>query len=305
MSLRKKFNMVMFVTLTTGGAGSGYLIYHQLQADARREITTKAELMMDTALSVRRYTVQQIRPNLDSTKSRQEFLAQSVPAYGATEVIKNLQANNPEYSYKEAALNPTNPRDKASDWEEDIINAFRRNPTLKEDTGSRTLTNGKKVMWLARPLRIQNEACLICHSTPDAAPATLIAKYGDKNGFGWKMNEVVAAQVVQVPMDIPINQANKAFYTFITSLLIIFAFSVVLMNVLLHYIVNRPVTQLTNMANAISKGDFAQEDINLTGKDEISILSRAILRMKYSLIKSMDIIRKQEQNISNLSKKNQ
>jgi hypothetical protein len=48
--------------------------------------------------------------------------------------------------------------------------------------GERDTPMGKS-LYLARPIR--NEAqCSTCHSTPSAAPRTLIARYGNDNGFG-------------------------------------------------------------------------------------------------------------------------
>ena len=51
-----------------------------------------------------------------------------------------------------------------------------------------------------------------------AAPASLLKLYGSNNGFGWKHDEIVGAQVVSVPMNVPVENANRAFYTFMLSL---------------------------------------------------------------------------------------
>ena len=42
----------------------------------------------------------------------------------------------------------------------------------------------------------------------------MVKLYGPANGFGWKLNEVVGAQVVSVPMALPAQNAQRAFYTF-------------------------------------------------------------------------------------------
>ena len=39
----------------------------------------------------------------------------------------------------------------------------------------------------------------------------MIAAYGSNNGFGWKAGDVIAAQIVQVPMRVPEVIAAKAF----------------------------------------------------------------------------------------------
>ena len=35
----------------------------------------------------------------------------------------------------------------------------------------------------------------------------MIALYGSQNGFGWKLNEIVAAQVVSIPLGVPLQRA--------------------------------------------------------------------------------------------------
>ncbi|WP_413769305.1 DUF3365 domain-containing protein, partial [Vibrio vulnificus] len=91
-------------------------------------------LMMEAALAIRAYTVSQIKPHLDPMLA-ERFLPQTVPAYAATETLNELRKNHPEYAYKEATLNPSNPRDRASDWEADLVAGFRNADDVKELTG--------------------------------------------------------------------------------------------------------------------------------------------------------------------------
>jgi hypothetical protein len=146
---------------------------------------------------VRAYTSTQITAAAGADED--EFLPQSVPSYSATEVLATLHTKYPEYAYKEATLNPTNPRDRAVGWEVDIVNAFRGDAALKEYVGQRDTPTGPS-LYIARPLRITDGACLRCHSSVEAAPRTMVERYGPANGFGWQMNEVIGAQVVSVPM---------------------------------------------------------------------------------------------------------
>lgn len=139
-----------------------------------------------------------------------EFHPQSVPAFAATEIFTYLRSKYPEYFYKEATLNPTNPRDRAADWEADIVNQFRGNTALTEFIGTRATPTGE-ALYLARPIKITNVSCLTCHSTPDKAPPEMIKLYGTANGFGWKMDEIIGAQVVSVPMSVPLGVANTTW----------------------------------------------------------------------------------------------
>jgi protein-histidine pros-kinase len=220
VGLRLKFNLVLVAVFAVGLACSAYISRRILQQNAQDEVERNADLMMQSALAVRDYTVGQVKPNLELQLMR-VFLPQSVPAYAATEVFNNLRKKYPEYSYKEATLNPTNPRDKTVEWEADLVNQFRNTPDLKEIGGERETPNGPS-LFRARPIKITNEKCLVCHSTVDAAPKSMIQMYGPANGFGWKHNEIIGAQVISVPMSLPRAKADVAFRTFITSLVAVF-----------------------------------------------------------------------------------
>src|ERR1700736_4586848 len=139
-----------------------------------------------------------------------EFHPQSVPAFAATEIFGYLREKFPNYFYKEATLNPTNPRDRATDWETDIVNQFRGNPSQTEFINTRESPTGT-ALFLARPIKVNNVSCLECHSTPDKAPPEMIKLYGGDNGFSWKLDDVIGAQIVSVPVSVPVHIAENAF----------------------------------------------------------------------------------------------
>ncbi len=168
-----------------------------------------------------------------------EFYAQSVPAYAATEIFNYFRGKYPDYTYKEATLNPTNPRDKTVDWEADVVNAFRQDPSRTNLVVRRQSAVGD-TLSLGIPLKIANSSCLTCHSTPDKAPPEMIKIYGSSNGFGWKMEEIIGAQIVSVPASVPIKIANLAFERIAVWLLGIFASLFVLVNIAVALLARRP-----------------------------------------------------------------
>ncbi|HEX6156742.1 MAG TPA: DUF3365 domain-containing protein [Burkholderiales bacterium] len=289
MGLRLKFNLVLLLVFITGLGVTGYVSYELLHRNARDEVLRNAGVMMEAALSMRGYTVGQVRPNLVSDPDK--FLPQSVPAFGATEIMHLLQKKYSDYAYKEATLNPTNPRNRAVEWETDIVNAFRSNPAHPEISGMRETPTGRS-LYLARPLQIKDPACLSCHTTPEMAPAAMVKIYGAANGFGWKLNEVVGAQIVSVPMDLPIRNANKAFVTFMSSLTVVFAVLFVILNIMLTAMIVQPITMLSAAADQISKGRLDAAEFKDTGKDEVSQLGQAFNRMRRSLEKAIALIDK-------------
>jgi protein-histidine pros-kinase len=289
MGLRLKFNLVLLAVFVLGLGVTGYVSYELLHRNARDEVLRNAGVMMEASLSMRSYTVGQVRPNLAVDPDK--FLPQSVPAFGATEIMTLLRKKYPDYAYKEAALNPTNPRNRAVEWETDVVNAFRADPARPEISGMRDTPTGRS-LYLARPFQIKDPACLSCHTTPEMAPASMVKIYGSNNGYGWKLNEVIGAQIVSVPMDLPIRNANRAFVTFMSSLAVVFAVLFVILNIMLSALIVQPITRLSYAADQISKGRLDAAEFKNTGKDEVSQLGQAFNRMRRSLEKAISLIDK-------------
>jgi HAMP domain-containing protein len=287
LKLLFKFNLVFILLFLLGMAASGYISWELLQRNAREEVAENARLMMSVALAVRSYTNQQIKPLL-KTQMIYSFLPQSVPAFSATEVLNELRKKYPNYGYKEALLNPTNPRDRAVEWEADIVTRFR-NGQAKEQYGVRDTPAGAS-LFFARPLTITDGACLECHSTVEAAPKPMVDVYGPANGFGWKFNETVGAQVVSVPTEVAFARAKKAFVTFMGSLVSVLAVIGLTLNLLLWRMFIRPVSRISSLADRISLGELEAPDLQVRSRDEIRTLAESLARLRKSLAQAMQML---------------
>lgn len=288
MGLRLKFNLVLVIVFLGGFAAAGVVSRDMLQNNAREEVLRHARLVMDTALAVRAYTVDQVKPHLDK-QLEEVFLPQTVPAYAATETLGHLQKKYRDFGYKEATLNPTNPRDRATDWEADIVQQFRQNTQSTELVSERDGGTGR-VLYIAKPIQISNAACLQCHSVPAAAPASMLKIYGEAHGFGWKHHEIIGAQVVTVPMEIPVKNADRAFRTFMASLAGVFAVLFVALNLMLSWLIVGPIRRMSQAADKVSTGDFDVPEFPDGGRDEVSVLGSSFNRMRRSLEKAMQMI---------------
>jgi protein-histidine pros-kinase len=287
MGLRLKFNLVLLAVFLLGLGVSGYISYELLHKNARDEVLRTAGVMMEAALSMRSYTVGQVRPHLRVIED--EFLPQQVPAFGATEIMNQLRKKYPDYSYKEAALNPTNPADRATNWESDVIHAFKNDPKLAEFVGIRETATGQ-FLTFARPFRLTDKACLACHSTPAAAPPTMVDLYGNSNGFGWQLNDVIGAQIVSVPMSVALGRANRSLLAFVLSLSAVFVVMLVALNVLMHFFVLKPMQQITALARDVSAGKTDVPEYPVKGRDEIASLGRSFNLMHRSLQNAMRML---------------
>jgi HAMP domain-containing protein len=289
MGLRLKFNLMLLVVFALGLGVTGYISHDLLHKNAREEVLRNAGVMLEAALSMRGYTVGQVGPLLPY--SDEKFHPQSVPAYAATEIMNSLRKKYTDYSYKEAALNPTNPRNRAVGWEADIVSAFRNSPERGEISGVRNTPDGPS-LYLARPFQVKNQACLACHTDAEHAPPAMVRIYGSNNGFGWKHNEIVGAQIVSVPMALPIRNADQAFFTFMVSLTAVFVVLFIILNLMMGVLIVRPVTKMSQAANEISVGNMAIPEFDESGRDEVAQLAMSFNRMRRSLEKAIELIEK-------------
>jgi HAMP domain-containing protein len=287
MKLLVKFNLIFLLVFLVGLVGSSLVARSLLQKAATEEVADRARLLIEKANAVSSYTANQIKPLLE-TQMQYAFLPQSVPAYSAAEVLQTLAKTYPDYGFKSAMLNPTNPRDRAVEWEEDVVNQFKKSPEMKEFVGQRE-TPGGTALYVARPIRITNPVCLSCHTTPEMAPKTMVDRYGPSNGFGWKLNETLGAQVVSVPMTVPMQRADQALLVVVGVLAAVFVLIGAVLNFMLWKMVIQPVTRLSSIADKVSMGEEAPE-FEVKSKDEIGVLSESFGRMRKSLTQAMQML---------------
>lgn len=289
MRLLIKLNLILILVLGSGVAVAGYLARNFLLQSAREQVLQQARLMMGSAGAMRTYTTKQVGPLLEAhQKQIDTFLAQTVPAYAATESFNYLRTDYPDYTYKEATLNPTNLRDRAVDWESDVIQTFRNHSDQKEFSGERD-TPGGRALFLAKPI-VAIGPCRECHSTPREAPAAMLRIYGRDNGFDWKLGDTIGAQIISVPMSVPLGIADRAFRTLMLSLGGISLATMFLLDLAIMLMVIRPVTQLSKTADEISKGNLNVPELPGRGSDEISQLAQSFNRMHLSLVKAIRML---------------
>ncbi|MEH2458912.1 c-type heme family protein [Nostoc sp.] len=284
MKIQTKVNLILVIVFIGGILISGTVLSNILEQQAENEVTSKAIILMEVANSVRNYTNDRVFPLLlPRLDTQQEFIPESIPTYSTREVFEYFRKNE-EYAnflYKDATLNPLNLRDQADDFEADIVQKFRQNSGLQNLSGFRTIS-GEKLFYTARPFEIKKQTCLSCHTTPEAAPKSQIATYGREHGYGWKLNNIVATQIVYLPSDKIFKSATHSFFVSIGVLMVIFTAIATMMNLLLKKIVLQRIKKIATVAEQVSIGDM-DANFGKQEKDEIGVLAEAINRMKYSL----------------------
>ncbi|MEM9873076.1 MAG: DUF3365 domain-containing protein [Pseudomonadota bacterium] len=288
MGLRFKYNNVLALACLLGFGAAGGISYVIVQRFAQEEIKQSINMVHANANAVRYYTLNSITPLL-SEDNDILFLPETVTSFAARSVFASVQEQFPDYSYKEAALNPTNPSDLASPVEAAMIEQFRTDPSLTEIT--RVVDrDGAQYLTVAYPITITQEGCLRCHSTPEAAPPAMVDLYGSDGGFGWQLGETVGAQIIAAPMALVEKRTWETGIILIAGLSSVFFLVFAMTNLILGRIVLSPVRHMSDMAEKVSLGDFSVPEYQKPGKDEISSLTVSFNRMRRSLEQAMRMI---------------
>ena len=288
MRLGTKLNLILATVALLGVLFFALLSTPFLQSRAKAEVIERARIMMLSAAGIRKYTADRIAPLLLNDMA-ETFHPEAVSSVAAVANFEILRATFADYSYREPALNPTNLADRASDWEADIIRHFRDNPSAEELISARETPTGP-VLNLAQPI-VAYDACLACHDRWEDAPTTMVAKYGTQNGFGWQEGEIIGAQIVSVPMAVPLQAARDTRLVFILLLIGVFAILFILLNLFLKFVIVRPVAKMTDVAQRVSVGEAGVPEYSKKGSDEIADLSEAFNRVRRSMEEALKLLK--------------
>ncbi|MGF1536499.1 MAG: DUF3365 domain-containing protein [Elainellaceae cyanobacterium] len=258
--LGAKFSLLLAIVWLIGGGVTIATLANHLKAQAEQMVQERAAIVLTAMQAARDYTQNNIQPLVashpnHSTPTDDGFSQEIIPNFAARAIFANFKAQDASfqaYSYKEAAVNPTNPIDQADAFEAQLFAQLQPLTTDPPEmlSGYRTL-EGSKLFYLARPLILKDASCLECHGSPSNAPQPQIDIYGDRNGFGWSLNEIVATQMVYVPADRIFARGRQNLFTVAKTFLSIFAALFITVNLLLWRTVVRPLKVLTDTAKQI------------------------------------------------------
>lgn len=293
LKLAPRFTLLLSIVFISAIIISGVILSQATQHKAEADVVSQGRILMEMVNSVRNYTDTQVNPLVaPKQETSPKFLPQAIPSYAAREVFENLRQNKEykEFLYKDALLNPTNLRDKTDDFEEKIVERFRKESGLKEISGFRNLF-GKQVFYSTHPIIITKQSCLRCHSTPEAAPKSQIATYGSANGFGWELNKVLGVQTLYIPSEEVFGIAHQYLALVMGIFIGIFAVVILLINFLLKQAVIQPIRPMARLAQKISTEQFDQsqesdmESLDKAAKksDELGQLARLFKQMTHAI----------------------
>lgn len=295
LKLGTKFTIILSLVFLCSSLLSYGILAHVQRRTAEQTVTEQAMVLMDTLNSLRTHHANEVRPWMQvDNDSLTEFVPEIIPSYVVRQVFEEFrqQEKFAKYLYKDATLNPTNLRDQADDFETDLVVQFKLDQDLDEVHGFRTL-EGEPLFYVARPFSITNPSCLECHSTPEAAPQNLIRTYGDENGFGWNLNEILGTQVIYIPARQIFQAARQNTQLAVAIFMAIFAIVLLIVNKLIKHAIVEPLQPMARVAKYVSEesaenpnfssqhneGEFRKLDKIAHQGDELGQLARIFQRM--------------------------
>lgn len=289
VKLLAKFNIVLIVVFGVGMYLISQNAYDFLMNNAKQQVLAQAKLMEASASASFNYNANQVAPVLVKTpEHNRDFLPQTIPFYAVNTTFKLMRSTYPDYTLRATAVNPLNLDNRAEDWEADLIQYFKNNPGQYERSGERTTPIGP-MLYVADKITA-DASCVQCHGSPATAPKAMVRHYGRDHGYGWKVNDVVGAQIVSVPMSVPIDMANRGFRNLLIGLAAIFIATIILIDIAMYLVVIRPLRRVSKNADIISKGEIDLPPLEVKGKDEIAEVTASFNRMHTSLLKAFEML---------------
>ena len=270
--LGTKLTLALSAVFLLGILGSWAVLSRVIEQRAEAEVTARGLVLIEMMNSVRHYTSTRINPLLaDELAASESFIGESVPAFSAREVFETLRAS-PAYAaylYKEAATNPTNPRDLADPFEADLLARFQADSSLKEQSGF-TNRDGEALFYSARPLVVGSESCLACHGDPAEAPASLLTTYGAESGFGWQVGQPIAAQIIYVPASDVIQNTQLWLNVVMVVVIVLFVVVMLVLRYLVRRMVVHPVETIAAAAQGVSAGNWSPNATEVAALEQVA-----------------------------------
>ncbi len=283
MGIRARFIMVAGILGAVAMLVVGIASYKFSMGNAMAEAKEKGQIIFNYITSSNSYFNEVQRPLIRELVEGDRFYPELMSTFAITRgIYEKFATVLPGFQFKQATLNPLQPTNKADDDENKIIEDFRKDPKLTDMKGI-IVKNGEEMYFLAKPVRIEDKACLTCHGDPYDAPKDQTEIYGVDTGYNWKMGETVGAMVIYIPIKEAVSAArSSAFFLFLigAGCLLVALLGI---GIFLDRGIVGPVLELCRRAEDISVGKNMEESIKTNSKDEIGDLTKAVERLRKSM----------------------
>lgn len=291
MSIRLRFVLIITIISLLAAVSLAFLSYRFTVNSAFEEAKKKGNIVFSFILSSREFFKNEQRSLVMELVEKDRFYPNLMSGFAVTRGIwDEFVQKLPDYRFKQATIDPLHSPNKADPQELALIADFEADKELKTKEGIME-KDGARFFYFARPIKV-GKGCLRCHGDPDDAPRDQIEIYGTENGYNWKQGATVSAFITYVPIQKALEDARKsALLLFAYGLAGIILLTLVIWFFFNHYLV-KPITLLEDRTTEISLGKNLGESVSLGANDEIASLSRAIDRLRISMVKLLERCKK-------------
>ncbi len=158
-----------------------------------------AGLALEFDLAIREYVARVVRPFAQSHSSEGDFVPEVMStSYVARSIFEEVCKRYPDSIIKFSSDNPRNPVNQATEAELEMIRYFNGRPDQQEWMGQIEMEG--KWYYACFKARRMEASCLQCHGDPKDAPRSLIERYGAESGFHRPLGQIMAMDMVAVPV---------------------------------------------------------------------------------------------------------
>ncbi|MDZ7923696.1 MAG: DUF3365 domain-containing protein [Marinagarivorans sp.] len=197
------------------------------------------------------------------------------PALAQREFSEVVARSDSPAKFRMTSLNVMNPVNAPDEFEITALNSVK-------NSGKKEYYDFVGGSYRYAKAIYHSESCIGCHGDPAKAPADVISRYGEKNGFGFMEGDLAGVISVTIP-------SRKLYFNVLSFVgvkeIVIVIFSIFIVLLFVRIALINPIKKLTSAAHDISTGK--ETPINIDGiaensRNEIHQLSLALNRMRTS-----------------------
>ncbi len=293
-SIKWKVSLPILLLGLISGLAVGFYSYENTISTAVDTSREKIKTAMTFTQASRGYVRNTLRPKMYNLLERargclqEDFVLEAMSSsFFTASIFKKVSEDMPNFSLRQVAFNPLNPKDNPDALEAKII-AFLRSSGQKEYYGIVNYKDERYFLYASAV--IPDASCLTCHGQVQNMPKVIQDLYKPERDLNWEVGKVQGAVMVFVPFESTILKAQLdgtykgvgIFFVFLLlALFVIFSFERLVFN---------PISKLERKAEEIAKGNV-DEPIEVKSDDEIGRLAEAFERMRVSIKKVMDLLK--------------
>ncbi|MEN8302625.1 MAG: methyl-accepting chemotaxis protein [Campylobacterota bacterium] len=233
------FSLLIFLTIVIVTTATYWKLYNANKIQYNKNLKTEAEAILNFADVLLESRNEKFFGGTNHDKAY-EGESQEIPQVIQNEVFKRFtDISKGKVFFKQASKTPMLERNKATDYEETLIDYFTQNRDVKQKEKF-IVEDGKDFYILARPIAAENR-CITCHPT-------------------WTVGNVIAVEDVKIDLiDYIATLDNNIFLMILNWFLNIFLVLIVI-QIFFHFEISKRVQRVLAVIFKIENGNFVLDE---------------------------------------------